>query len=117
MTICNYCYDAETTVDDITKERFFNSESATIYIVNLESGETFEILEVRELTMQKFKIHMDEYLTEPLDIKPHWRHYIDVPYNKITQKGWEFLFPDSEDRKKIMNKCRDDIRAKEGVIA
>lgn len=117
MTICNYCYAVETTIDEITKERFFKSESATIYIVNLESEETFKVLSVRESTIQEFKIHMDEYLTEPLDINSHWTSYIDIPYNKITQKGWEFLFPDREDREKVVNRCRNYIKTKEGAIA
>ena len=113
MTICDYCYDAETSVDDITKERFFNSECATIYIVNSETGGVFEILGVRESTMQEFEVHMNEYLTEPLDIKSRWTNYIDIPYNKITQKGWEFLFPDEEDREIVVNRCK----TKEGAIA
>lgn len=117
MTICNYCYDVETTVDDIIKERFFNSECATIYIVDLEEGGMFEALNVRDSTIREFQMHMNEYLTEPLSQEPRWVHYIDIPYNKITQKGWEFLFPNNEDREKIMNKCRDYIRAKEGAIA
>lgn len=117
MTICNYCYDAETSVDDITKERFFNSECATIYIVDLEGGGTFKALNVRDSTIREFQMHMNEYLTEPLSQELRWIHCIDVPYNKITQKGWEFLFPNSEDREKIMNECRDYIRAKEGAIA
>lgn len=114
MTICDYCYDAETTVDDITKERFFNSECATIYIINAETGGVFEILGIRDSTLQAFKMHMNEYLTEPLeDAKSHWTNYIDIPYNKITQKGWEFLFPDEKDREEVVNRCK----TKEGAIA
>ena len=117
MTICDYCYDTETTVDDITKERFFNSECATIYIVSPESKNLFEILGVRESTVQEFKTHVNEYLTGPLDSELCWINYIDIPCNKITQKGWEFLFPDEKDREKIMNKCKNYIKAKEGAIA
>lgn len=111
MTICNYCYDVETAVDDITKERYFNSESATIYIVNSETGGAFEILSVSGNTVQEFKMHMNEYLTEPLDL--FWTRCINIPYNKITQKGWEFLFPDKKDREKVVNRCK----IKEGAIA
>lgn len=116
MTICDYCYDIETTVDDITKERFFNYEKAIIYITSLGNEKLFEeILYIRKSTLHEFKIHMNEYLTEPLDL--FLTCCINIPYNKITQKGWEFLFPDKKDREKVVNRCKNDIKTKEGAIA
>lgn len=117
MQICPYCYEEETFEDEITKERFFNSSRVNIYIIDFETGEPFKILKVHTNTAQEFNIHINEYLAE-LTTQELQRifYYMDIPYNKITQKGWEFLFPDKKDREEIINICKNYIRVKKGDI-